>query len=204
MSNLVIGICGGSGSGKTTLAERMTERLGENGVLVSMDMFYKYQPNTTYEQRCLTNYDHPDAFDSDVLVSCIRDLKEGLETDIPVYDFTIHNRSDKPWTHVKPASVVIIEGVLLFAIPEAVKLLDRKIYVDTAADIRLLRRIERDITERKRDFASVKEQYLDTVRPMHMAFVEPYKAMADIIVPEGGKNDVALEMILASVLLKER
>ena len=199
MSNLVIGICGGSGSGKTTLAERIANELGDRAVLISMDMFYKYQPNTSYEQRCLTNYDHPNAFDVDILVKCIKDLKEGKPTEIPVYDFTIHNRSDEPWTRVEPAPVIIIEGVLLFAIPEAVKLLDRKIYVDTDADVRVLRRIERDLTERKRDFQSVRDQYLNTVRPMHLQYVEPFKAIADIIIPEGGKNDTALDILINSV-----
>ena len=199
MSNLVIGICGGSGSGKTTLAKNIASALGNNAVLLSMDSFYKAQPGTTYAQRCLTNYDHPNSIDIDVMVNCLKDLKEGRATDIPVYDFTIHNRSDEPWVHLESAPVILVEGILLFAFPEAVELLDRKIFVDTDADVRVLRRVERDMTERGRSLESIVSQYLETVRPMHLQFVEPYKAMADIIVPEGGRNDVALEIILGSI-----
>ena len=199
MSNMVIGICGGSGSGKTTLAKNIAASLGNNAVLICMDSFYKAQPGTTYEQRCLTNYDHPSSIDIDIMVKCLRDLKEGRATDIPVYDFTIHNRSDEPWEHVESAPVIIVEGILLFAFPEAVELLDRKIFVDTDADVRVLRRVERDMTERGRSLESIVSQYLETVRPMHLQYVEPYKAMADIIVPEGGRNDVALEIILGSI-----
>ncbi len=202
MSNLVIGICGGSGSGKTTLARNIAAALGNNAVLISMDSFYKAQPNTTYEQRCLTNYDHPNSIDIDVMIKCLKRLKEDKDTDIPVYDFTIHNRSDEPWEHVKSAPVIIVEGILLFAFPEAVKLLDRKIFVDTDADVRVLRRVERDMTERGRSLESIVSQYLETVRPMHLQYVEPYKAMADVIIPEGGKNDVALEIILGSIFKK--
>jgi uridine kinase len=196
---MVIGICGGSGSGKTTLAKNIASALGNNAVLISMDSFYKAQPGTTYEQRCLTNYDHPNSIDIDIMVKCLADLKEGKPTDIPVYDFTIHNRSDEPWQHLESAPVILVEGILLFAFPEAVKLLDRKIFVDTDADVRVLRRVERDMNERGRSLESIVTQYLETVRPMHLQFVEPYKAMADIIVPEGGKNDVALEIILGSI-----
>ncbi|MBQ9911637.1 MAG: uridine kinase [Firmicutes bacterium] len=199
MSNMIIGICGGSGSGKTTLAKNIAAALGNNAVLICMDSFYKAQPGTTYEQRCLTNYDHPSSIDIDIMVKCLKDLKEGRATDIPVYDFTIHNRSDEPWEHVESAPVIIVEGILLFAFPEAVQLLDRKIFVDTDADVRVLRRVERDMTERGRSLESIVSQYLETVRPMHLQYVEPYKAMADIIVPEGGRNDVALEIILGSI-----
>ncbi|MBR0416950.1 MAG: uridine kinase [Firmicutes bacterium] len=202
MSSMVIGICGGSGSGKTTLAKNIKDSLGNNAVLISMDSFYKAQPGTTYEERCLTNYDHPNSIDIDVMVKCLKDLKEGRATDIPVYDFTIHNRSDEPWEHLESAPVILIEGILLFAFPEAVELLDRKIFVDTAPDVRVLRRVQRDINERGRSLESVINQYLGTVRPMHLEFVEPYKAIADIIVPEGGKNDVALEIILGSIFKK--
>ena len=196
---MIIGICGGSGSGKTTLAKNIAAALGNNAVLICMDSFYKAQPGTTYEQRCLTNYDHPSSIDIDIMVKCLKDLKEGRATDIPVYDFTIHNRSDEPWEHVESAPVIIVEGILLFAFPEAVQLLDRKIFVDTDADVRVLRRVERDMTERDRSLESIVSQYLETVRPMHLQYVEPYKAMADIIVPEGGRNDVALEIILGSI-----
>ncbi len=199
MSNLVIGICGGSGSGKTTLAKKIKDALGTNAVLICMDSFYKAQPGTTYEQRCLTNYDHPNSIDIELMIKCIQDLKDGRATDIPIYDFSDHNRSSQPWEHLESAPVIIVEGILLFAFPEAVKLLDRKIFVDTDADIRVLRRVKRDVNKRGRSIDSVMKQYLETVRPMHLQYVEPYKAMADIIVPEGGKNEVALDIILASV-----
>lgn len=202
MSNLVIGICGGSGSGKTTLASSIKDKLGDKAVLISMDNFYKFQPNTTYEQRSKTNYDHPSAFDTDIMVNCLKELKENKTTKIPIYDFTIHNRSSEPWMDVKPAPIIIIEGVLLFAIPEAVKLLDRKIFVDTAADLRLIRRMERDMTERARSFESIKSQYLETVRPMHLEFVEPFKAIADVIVPEEKENQAALDMLIDSLIHK--
>jgi len=202
MSSLVIGICGGSGSGKTTLAKKIKDALGHNAVLISMDSFYKAQPGTTYEQRCLTNYDHPNSIDGELMEKCLRDLRNGRGTDIPIYDFTIHNRSEEPWEHVESAPVIIVEGILLFAFPGLVKLLDRKIFVDTDADVRVLRRVKRDITKRGRSLESVIDQYLTTVRPMHLQYVEPYKAMADIIVPEGGKNEVALQIILDSVFKK--
>ncbi len=136
---------------------------------------------------------------NDPLIKCIQDLKDGRATDIPIYDFSDHNRSSQPWEHLESAPVIIVEGILLFAFPEAVKLLDRKIFVDTDADIRVLRRVKRDVNKRGRSIDSVMKQYLETVRPMHLQYVEPYKAMADIIVPEGGKNEVALDIILASV-----
>lgn len=204
MSNLVIGICGGSGSGKTTLAKSIKETLGDKALIISMDNFYKYQPNTTYEERCKTNYDHPNAFDTDVMVECLKDLKEGRNTRIPIYDFTIHNRSDEPWMEIESKPIIIIEGILLFAVPAAVALLDRKIYVDTDADIRLMRRLERDMKKRARSFESVKKQYFETVRPMHLEFVEPFKAIADIIVPEGKENPVAKEMLIESILHRSK
>lgn len=200
MSSLVIGICGGSGSGKTTLAQSLVESLGDKAVLISMDSFYKFQPNTSYEERSKTNYDHPNAFDVDIMVSCLNDLKQGRSTKIPVYDFTIHNRSSQPWQEVDSVPIIIVEGILLFAIPQVVELLDRKIFVDTDADIRLMRRIERDMTERARSLESIKDQYFTTVRPMHLQFVEPFKAIADIIIPEGSPNPAALELLISALL----
>ncbi|MBQ4507240.1 MAG: uridine kinase [Firmicutes bacterium] len=198
--NRIIGFCGGSGSGKTTLALKIKEALADRAVIVNMDSFYKEQIGKTYEERTKTNYDHPDAFDSKLFVKCLSELKSGKPTDIPVYDFTIHNRSNQPWTHVEPRPVIIADGILLFAFPEVTELLDLKIFVDTQADVRILRRMLRDVNERGRSMQSVVDQYLGTVKPMHDRYIEPYKAIADIIVPEGGYNTVACDMIVDALL----
>ena len=199
MSAIVIGLSGGTGSGKTTLAKKIVEELGDKAVLVNMDSFYKYQSAPTYEERCKTNYDHPDAFDGDLLEDCIEMLKDGKDVEVPVYDFTDHNRASGPWTHVKAAPVVVVDGVLLFAFPNIVKLLDIKIFVDTPADVRILRRILRDTRDRGRSVESVVDQYLTTVRPMHDIYVEPYKRIADIIIPEGGKNAAAYNLVIDAI-----
>lgn len=199
MKTIVIGLAGGSGSGKTTLAKKIVAELGDDAVLINMDSFYKYQSLPTYEERCQTNYDHPDAFDSDLLRDSIQMLKDGKDAEIPVYDFTIHNRSDEPWIRVKSAPVIVVDGVLLFAFPEIVELLDLKIYIDTPADIRILRRLLRDFTERQRSVQSVVDQYLTTVRPMHDIYVEPKKKLADIIVPDGGFNKAAYTLIIDAI-----
>ena len=171
MKNLIIGIAGGSGSGKTTLALRLKERFGEDEVrLISHDSYYKRHDELPFEERCKLNYDHPDAFDND------------------------HNRSNKV-QHIEPAPVLIVEGILPFVEPELCELFDYKIYVDTDADERILRRILRDVKERGRSLDSVIHQYLTTVKPMHEAFVEPSKRNADIIVPNGGENSTAVEML---------
>ena len=203
--SIVIGICGGSGSGKSTLARKIKEEFGGKASIVSMDSFYKYQPNTTYEERTKTNYDHPDAFDADIMIECVKELKAGKDTKIPVYDFTIHNRSDQPWETVKATPVIILDGILLFAFPQLVELMDIKVFVDTDADVRILRRLHRDVRKRGRTVESVMDQYLNTVKPMHETYVEPYTRLADIIVPEGGKNTVAAAMIFSYLrqLIKE-
>ena len=193
--NIVIGICGGSGSGKSTLARKIKDEFGDRASIVSMDSFYKFQPDTTYEERTKTNYDHPDAFDTDIMIECVKELKAGKDTKIPVYDFTIHNRSSQPWETVKATPVIILDGILLFAFPQLVELMDIKVFVDTDADVRILRRVHRDVIKRGRSVESVIDQYLNTVKPMHEAFVEPSKKYADIIIPTGGRNPVALEMI---------
>ena len=200
--NIVIGICGGSGSGKSTLARKIKEEFGSRASIVSMDSFYKYQPNTTYEERTKTNYDHPDAFDTDIMIKCVKELKSGKDTKIPVYDFTIHNRSSQPWETVKATPVIILDGILLFAFPQLVELMDIKVFVDTDADVRILRRVHRDVIKRGRSVESVIDQYLNTVKPMHEAYVEPYKKLADVIIPEGAHNSVAREMVIS--LIKER
>ena len=194
--NRIIGFCGGSGSGKTTLAERIAEALGDRAIVINMDSFYRRQIGKTYEERTKTNYDHPDAFDSELFVSCLKDLKGGRPTEIPVYDFTIHNRSDEPWKRLEPKPVIIADGIMLFAFPEVVDMIDLKIFVDTQADVRILRRMLRDVNERGRSMQSVVDQYLTTVKPMHDRYIEPYKAIADIIVPEGGYNTVACDIIV--------
>ena len=200
--NVVIGICGGSGSGKSTLAHKIKDAFGDKASIVSMDSFYRYQPDTTYEERTKTNYDHPDAFDADIMIRCVKDLKAGRDTKIPIYDFTIHNRSSKPWETVKATPVIILDGILLFAFPQLVELMDIKVFVDTDADVRILRRVHRDVLRRGRSVESVIEQYLTTVKPMHEAYVEPYKKLADVIIPEGAHNSVAREMVIS--IIKER
>lgn len=199
MKNLIIGIAGGSGSGKTTLAQRLKQRFGEDEVrLISHDSYYKRHDELPYSERCKLNYDHPDAFDNDLLVYHLKELKSGHAIDCPIYDYSNHNRSDKV-QHIKPAPVLIVEGILPFAEPSLCALFDYKIFVDTDADERILRRILRDVKERGRSLDSVIEQYRDTVKPMHEAFVEPSKRNADIIVPYGGENDSAIEMLVPHI-----
>ena len=202
MEHLVIGICGGTGSGKTTLAIKIHEALKDDSLLISMDSYYKNNAHLPFEERIKTNYDHPDAFDSDLLVSHIKDLKADKEIDYPTYDFTTHLRGDK-WIHAQSKKVIIIEGIMLFAVPEIVELLDYKIFVDTDADVRILRRMLRDVKERGRSLDSVANQYLNTVKPMHEAYIEPFKKRySDIIVPEGGYNKNAFDMIVSTIVDK--
>ena len=195
MNNLIIGIAGGSGSGKTTLALRLKERFGEDEVrLISHDSYYKRHDELPFEERCKLNYDHPDAFDNALLIYHLQELKAGRAIDCPVYDYANHNRSDKT-QHIEPAPVLIVEGILPFVEPELCAMFDYKIFVDTDADERILRRLVRDVKERGRSLDSVIDQYLTTVKPMHEAFVEPSKRNADIIVPNGGENTAAVEML---------
>lgn len=199
METILIGIAGGTGSGKTTLADKLVESFGSNEVsILRHDNYYKRHDEMCYEERCKLNYDHPDAFDTDLLCEHIRMLKSGKSVNMPVYDYTIHNRSDQTIA-VACAPVILLEGILIFAEPELCKLMDIKVFVDTDADVRILRRIIRDVKERGRSLDSVISQYLTTVKPMHEQFVEPSKRMADIIIPEGGKNIVALEMLIERV-----
>ncbi|MCL2343428.1 MAG: uridine kinase [Firmicutes bacterium] len=192
---MTIGIAGGTGSGKTTITRRIVDRFGGDVSVVYHDSFYKETSGLSYEERKKLNYDHPDAFDTDLLISCLKELRAGRPVLCPVYDYTIYNRSEKTAV-VQPAKVIIVEGILILADQELCSLLDVKLYVDTDADVRILRRIIRDVRDRGRSLDSVITQYLATVKPMHEQFVEPSKRRADIIIPVGGHNDVAMEMVL--------
>ncbi|MBO4559142.1 MAG: uridine kinase [Lachnospiraceae bacterium] len=191
---IIIGIAGGTASGKTTVAQKIKEVFGSNVELVSHDYYYLPHNDMTYEERTKINYDHPNAFETDRLIRDIRDLKAGKAVDVPVYDFTIHNRVDET-VRVEPKRVIIVEGILVFENEELRRLMDIKIFVDTDSDERLARRILRDVKERGRSLDSVLTQYTTTVKPMHDQFVEPSKRYSDVIIPRGGQNSVALEMI---------
>lgn len=195
---LVLGIAGGTGSGKTTLMEKIMERLGSAVTVVSHDNYYKRRDELSYEQRCAINYDEPGAFDSELVVSHLKQLRQGQAVDGPVYDFTVHNRSQEV-KHLVPQRVIIVEGILIFADPALRELMDIRIFVDTDADVRLCRRIHRDVRKRGRTLESVLEQYQTTVKPMHEKYVEPSKKYADLVVPGGGKNPVALDMIIGRI-----
>ncbi len=191
---LVIGIAGGSGSGKTTLTNQIASQFHEGVTIIKHDDYYKAHDDMTYEERSRLNYDHPNAFDTELMVRHLKDLKQGLSVECPVYDYTVHNRS-KDTVIIKPAKVIIVEGILIFESRELCELMDIRIFVDTDADLRIIRRIQRDVLERARSLDSVINQYLSTVKPMHEQFVEPSKRNANIIVPEGGYNQPAMEMI---------
>lgn len=198
MNVMVIGIAGGTGSGKTTLTNRLKERFGSQVSVVYHDNYYKAHDDMPYEERCKLNYDHPDSFDTDLLVRDLKLLRAGQAIDCPTYDYTVHNRSQET-LRVEPARVIIVEGILIFQSQALRDLMDIKLFVDTDADVRILRRVMRDVKERGRSLDSVVSQYLTTVKPMHEAFVDPSKKYADLIVPEGGQNLVALDMIVQRV-----
>ena len=195
---LVIGIAGGSGSGKTTLMKNLTNGFGEDITVLSHDNYYRAHDDLPFEQRSKLNYDHPDAFETDLMIEHLKELKQGRTIECPVYDYTIHNRTEETVT-VVPKPVIIVEGILIFENKALCDLMDVKIFVDTDADIRLIRRIRRDVAKRGRSLESVLNQYQTTVKPMHEQFVEPSKKNADLIVLEGGKNLVALEMITSQI-----
>lgn len=196
---ILIGITGGTGSGKSTVAREIYKRFNENCIaMVEQDAYYKDQGNLSYEERIKTNYDHPDAFDTSLLLEHLNKLINREAINKPMYDFEIHTRK-KETVRVEPKDIVIVEGILVLAEPELRKLLDIKIYVDTDADVRIIRRLIRDINERGRTVDSVINQYLNVVRPMHMQFIEPTKRYADIIIPEGGHNKVAIDIISANI-----
>ena len=195
---LTIGIAGGTGSGKTTLMKNIVSRFGDDVTVISHDNYYKRRDDLTYEERCGINYDEPAAFDTDLMIEHLGRLRSGETIQCPVYDFTVHNRSDETLTIV-PKRVIIVEGILIFADKGLLDLMDIKIFVDTDTDVRLCRRIKRDVNKRGRTLESVLTQYLTTVKPMHEMYVEPSKKYADLVVPEGGKNYVALDMIMGRI-----
>ena len=195
---ITIGIAGGTGSGKTTITRRLLQRFPDSVSVVYHDNYYKAHNDMTYEQRSHLNYDCPDAFDTELLLRDLAALRRGEEIRCPVYDYTVHNRSEKT-VLVKPAPVVIVEGILIFEDRRICDLLDIKIFVDTDADVRILRRIVRDVRDRGRSLSSVVDQYLTTVKPMHEMYVEPSKRNADIIIPEGGHNLVAMDMLIERI-----
>lgn len=199
MKPLIIGIAGGSGSGKSTVARRVAEALVAQSVaFLDMDAYYRNYANLEMEDRRRINWDHPDAFDTDLLTAHLRALGEGLPIEKPVYDFVTHTRSDRTEV-VQPANVIVVDGILLFADEKVRDLCDVKVFVDAESDIRLIRRLRRDMTSRGRPLEEILDQYLTTVQPMHLQFVEPSKRYADVIVPRGGHNVVAIEMIVAKI-----
>ena len=191
---LVIGIAGGTGSGKTTLMQRLVERFGADVTVLSHDNYYRRRDDMPFEERCKVNYDEPAALETDLMARHLNALRHGQAIDCPVYDFARHNRSDKT-VRIEPRPVIIVEGILIFENRQLRDLMDIKIFVDTDADVRLCRRIRRDVRERGRTLESVIAQYQTTVKPMHKKYVEPSKRHAHIVVPEGGRNAVALELI---------
>jgi len=198
---LVIGIAGGSGSGKTTVAHIIIERVGaEHIAFLQHDSYYKDLSNLPPNQRTQINFDHPDSLDNNLLIQHIQQLKEYQPVEVPVYDFKNHSRTTKT-VRIDPQPLILVEGILIFAEPGLRPLFDVKIFVDTDPDIRFIRRLERDIIERGRTTESVIQQYLRTVRPMHLDFVEPSKRYADVIIPEGGRNTVAVDMVVARLEL---
>ncbi len=203
---LIIGVAGGTGSGKTTVARVILERVGEEHIAyLPHDAYYKDNSHLPPAERAKINYDHPDSLETTLLIEHLKRLREGFPIERPVYDFTTHSRTTETVT-VQPHPIIMVEGILIFAEPALRQLFDVKIFVDTDADIRFIRRLVRDIEERGRTMTSVVEQYLKTVRPMHLEFVEPSKRYADVIIPEGGLNSVAMDMVVARIesLLRER
>jgi len=197
---LVIGIAGGSGSGKTTVAQEILQRVGPHRIaFLQHDAYYKDLSGLPPAQRADVNFDHPNSLESELLTHHVDELKAGHSVEVPIYDFSTHSRTDKTFT-VQPRAVILVEGILIFAEPELRKRFDVKIFVDTDSDLRLIRRLQRDITERSRTTESVIKQYMKTVRPMHLEFVEPSKRYADVIIPEGGFNTAALDMVEARIL----
>ena len=199
---MFIGICGGTGSGKTTIARAIVDAVGaERVVLVEQDSYYRNLTDMPLDERHQANFDHPDSIDSDMLVNHLMRLKQGLTVEMPLYDFVTHTRSDQIEV-IEPRPVVIVEGILIFAEPRVLDLLDVRIFVDTPSDVRLMRRLRRDIIERGRTFERTMEQYERTIRPMHYEFVEPSKRHADIIIPEGGQFGVSIKFLCS--LVRER
>ncbi|HET7025365.1 MAG TPA: uridine kinase [Gemmatimonadales bacterium] len=199
---LIIGIVGGSGSGKTTVARAILDALaGVDAALIDQDAYYRDLKHLTFDERSRFNFDHPEAFDTDLMVAQIEELAAGRPIDKPTYDYSQHSRAART-ERVEPRSVLLVDGIMLFVDPRLRALFDIKIYVEVADDIRFIRRLQRDVAERGRSVESIIAQYLSTVRPMHLEFVEPSRRWADVIVPEGGHNRIGIEMIQARVLLE--
>ena len=194
-TKVIVGIAGGTGSGKTTLARRIQQGVGESSCLIQHDWYYRDLAHLDQEERAKVNYDHPDSLDNALLREHLLQLKRSETVAAPVYDFKTHTRV-KETQQILPQPVIVVEGILLFALPELRESFDIKIYVDTDSDLRAFRRIRRDMRDRGRDFNSIRKQYYQTVRPMHLEFVEPSKRWADLIVPEGGNNRIALDVII--------
>jgi len=196
---MIIGICGGTGSGKTTIARSIVEAVGaDRVVLVEQDSYYRNLSDMPLDERHQANFDHPDSIDSDMLVNHIMRLKQGLQIEMPLYDFVTHTRSDQIET-IHPKPVVTVEGILIFAEPRILDLLDVRVFVDTPDDVRLIRRLKRDINERGRTFERTLEQYERTIRPMHFEFVEPSKRHADVIIPESAQTDISVNLLCGLV-----
>ncbi|WP_167628928.1 uridine kinase [Listeria valentina] len=196
---VVVGVTGGSGSGKTSVCKKIYEHFGECSILMlEQDFYYKDQSDLSFEERLETNYDHPLAFDTDLLIEHVEQLLNYQAISKPVYDYTVHNRSDEV-IHQEPREVIILEGILILEDPRLRDLMDIKVYVDTDDDIRIIRRLLRDIKDRGRSLDSVIDQYLNVVKPMHNEFIEPTKKYADIIIPEGGQNHVAIDLMTTKI-----
>ena len=199
MTPLIIGIAGGTGSGKSTVSRKLAEGLPHASVVViDHDAYYRDRSDLSPEERSQLNYDHPDSLDNDLLVRHLQEVRAGRPVEVPIYDFVTHSRRAER-RRIDPARIVIVEGILVFVDERVRRLVDIKLFVDTDADIRVFRRIRRDIEQRGRTFNSVREQYYATVRPMHLQFVEPSKRWADLIIPEGGENSIALDVILGKL-----
>ncbi len=199
MASYVVGVAGGTGSGKSTVAERIVEAVPPEKVsILHHDNYYRDRQDLSYEERCQLNFDHPDSLETELLIEHLEKLKAGEPIAMPVYDFKTHRRSEET-IPVEARPVIVVEGILVFVDERLRALMDLKLFVDTPADIRVFRRIRRDLEHRGRTFASIREQYYASVRPMHLQFVEPSKSYADLIIPEGGRNRVALDLILAKL-----
>lgn len=199
MDTIVIGIAGGTGSGKSTFTNRLKNAFAEDVAVVYHDNYYRRQDDIPFEERKKVNYDHPDSLETDLLIEHLRMLKQGEAVDCPVYDYSVHNRSDRRM-HIEPKKIILAEGILLLADPRLRELIDIKVYVEADADERILRRIVRDVKERGRDLDNIVEQYLTTVKPMHYLYVEPTRATADIVI-NSGMNDVAFDIVRSKIQL---
>lgn len=199
MQSLIIGVAGGTGSGKTTVANAIIERVGRERIaLIQHDAYYRDQGDKPPEARARVNYDHPDSLETELMIEQLRQLRDGLAVELPVYDFATHTRKAET-RRLEPRTVILVEGILIFVDRALREMFDVKIFVDTDADIRIIRRLQRDMEERGRTFDSIITQYRESVRPMHLEFVEPSKRYADVILPEGGFNAVGLDLITARV-----